>query len=492
MRKKILFIVFFIISLSFYKSQEYNRKQLDSLLTHSQDFFVKTPNNAIPLNEKNYKIFQKAGYSKGMIESLYMLSISHLGLGHYQKALFYAKETEKQASEVDDYKNISNGLRTSALLYSLLGLHSDAKKMFAEAFSISDKITDSDDFFEARGNLYNTRIEMSAYSTANPMTVPEYFEYAKKTVNAFSKIKNTKIRSNYLAFSYTTLGWVYTEKKMYDSAYHYSNKALEMAKIDENFHNECIALNILTYTSVKQKKYQQAIAYLEKLIPLSQKANEVNMLQASYKSMQMSYKSLSNKEKEMEYLNKYDALTDSLSRNDKSLRETSVQRIAMEREKTFIDEKDKLYLLIIAICLMSVLVSYFGYKSYKGYKQERKKIKHKETVIEEKESQLTELKLKVNNAFEEVVELAKKDDSSFLTRFSEVYPDFVQKIHLTYPNLTPGQLKFCALLKLNFSTKEIAHYTNITIRSVEIKKGRLRKQLNISSAEDLNKWMMNL
>ncbi|CAI8860616.1 transcriptional regulator [Chryseobacterium sp. IT-36CA2] len=492
MKKKILFIVFFVISLSFYKSQEYNKIQLDSLLAHAQDFFMKTPNNAVPLNEKNYKIFKKAGYSKGMIESLYMLSISHLSVGHYQTGLSYAQQTEKQASEIDDYKNISNGLRVSALIYSLLGLHSDAKEMFAKAFSVLDKITDSDDFYETKGNLYNTRIEMSLYSATNPMTLPEYLDYAKKTANAFSKIKNTKIRNNYLSFAYSTLGQFYTEKKMYDSAYYYSNKALEMAKNDGSLHNECIALHNLAYTSRKQKKYEEVIIYLEKLIPLSKKSNEVNILQSSYKRIQMAYKELGNKEKELEYINKYDALTDSLSRNDKSLRETSVQKIALERQERFIDEKEKLYLLIAGICLLSVLIGYFGYKSLVSYRQERKKIEHKEIIIEEKESQLTELKQKVNNAFEEVLELAKKDDSSFLTRFSEVYPDFIRKLNLAYPDLTPGQLKFCALLRLNFSTKEIAYYNNIANRSVEIKKGRLRKQLNISSSEDLNKWMMNL
>jgi len=492
MKKKFLFIVFFVINLSFYKSQEYSKVQLDSLLTHAQDFFMKTPNNAVPLNEKNYKIFQKAGYSKGMIESLNMLSISHLSVGHYQTGLSYAQQTEKQASEIDDYKNISNGLRLSALVYSFLGLHSDAKENFAKAFSVSDKITDSDDFYETRGNLYNTRIEMSFYSTTNPMALSEYLDYAKKTANAFAKIKNIKIRNNYLSAAYSTLGQFYADKKMYDSSYHYLNKALEMARIDGNLHNECIALYNLSYALRKQEKYEEAIIYIEKLIPLSQKANEVNMLQSSYKNIQKLYKELGNKEKELEYLNKYDVLTDSLSRKDKSLRETSIQKIALEREKTFIDEKEKLYFLIIGVCLLSALVGYFGYKTFVNYRRERKKIEHKENIIEEKESQLTELKQKVNNAFEEVVELAKKDDSSFLARFSEVYPDFIRKLNLAYPDLTPGQLKFCALLRLNFSTKEIAYYNNIGIRSVEIKKGRLRKQLNISSSEDLNKWMMNL
>ncbi|PRB05264.1 hypothetical protein CQ046_05225 [Chryseobacterium sp. MYb7] len=47
-----------------------------------------------------------------------------------------------------------------------------------------------------------------------------------------------------------------------------------------------------------------------------------------------------------------------------------------------------------------------------------------------------------------------------------------------------------ALLRLNFSTKEIAHYNHLTIRGIETKKNRLRKKLDIPSNEDLNNWMM--
>lgn len=109
----------------------------------------------------------------------------------------------------------------------------------------------------------------------------------------------------------------------------------------------------------------------------------------------------------------------------------------------------------------------------------------------EKEEELNHLELKVNDAFAELLELAKSNDSSFLSRFKEVYPYFYNKLITNYPDLTNGQLQFCALLKLNFTTKEIAHYNNISVRSVETRKNRLRKQLDISSDIDLNKWMMD-
>jgi len=54
------------------------------------------------------------------------------------------------------------------------------------------------------------------------------------------------------------------------------------------------------------------------------------------------------------------------------------------------------------------------------------------------------------------------------------------------------ELEFCAMAFLNFSTKNIAEYTYVTIRTVQIRKNRLRKKFEIPSDEDFNNWMREL
>jgi len=54
------------------------------------------------------------------------------------------------------------------------------------------------------------------------------------------------------------------------------------------------------------------------------------------------------------------------------------------------------------------------------------------------------------------------------------------------------ELEFCAMAFLNFSTKNIAEYTYVTIRAVQIRKNRLRKKFEIPSDEDFNNWMREL
>jgi len=57
--------------------------------------------------------------------------------------------------------------------------------------------------------------------------------------------------------------------------------------------------------------------------------------------------------------------------------------------------------------------------------------------------------------------------------------DFFKKLKEVHPKLTPNDLRFCAFLRLNLSSKEIAPLLNISVRSVEIKRYRLRKKMEL-------------
>nr|WP_314498765.1 hypothetical protein [uncultured Chryseobacterium sp.] len=91
---------------------------------------------------------------------------------------------------------------------------------------------------------------------------------------------------------------------------------------------------------------------------------------------------------------------------------------------------------------------------------------------------------------EEVIKLIHVNDVVFVEKFEKLFPDFFIELHdIASVPLTVSDLKFCAMLKLGFSTKQIAIYTDSTIKSVEGKKYRLRKKLRISSGSNSKNWM---
>ena len=121
-----------------------------------------------------------------------------------------------------------------------------------------------------------------------------------------------------------------------------------------------------------------------------------------------------------------------------------------------------------------------------------KLLHEKENKIAQHAEETQQLKLKVNESFEEVIYLAKTNSPEFFTRFQEVYPEYIEKLKEIYPEISIDDLRFCALLKLSFSTKDISEYTFVTIRTVQTRKSRLRKKFNIPSDNDIYLWMNEL
>jgi len=79
----------------------------------------------------------------------------------------------------------------------------------------------------------------------------------------------------------------------------------------------------------------------------------------------------------------------------------------------------------------------------------------------------------------------------FKEAFDNTDKDFLKKVKLAHPSLTPNDLRLCAYLRLNLSSKEIAPLLNISVRSVEIKRYRLRKKMELSHIEGLVEYILS-
>ena len=78
----------------------------------------------------------------------------------------------------------------------------------------------------------------------------------------------------------------------------------------------------------------------------------------------------------------------------------------------------------------------------------------------------------------------------FKEAFDNADKDFLKRIKMIHPLLTPNDLRLCAYLRLNLSSKEIAPLFNISVRSVEIKRYRLRKKMELQHEIGLVEYIM--
>ncbi|WP_246288511.1 helix-turn-helix and ligand-binding sensor domain-containing protein [Winogradskyella costae] len=80
----------------------------------------------------------------------------------------------------------------------------------------------------------------------------------------------------------------------------------------------------------------------------------------------------------------------------------------------------------------------------------------------------------------------------FEEAFNNVDKDFMKKMKSIHPTITPNDLRLCAYLRLNLSSKEIAPLLNISHKSVEVKRYRLRKKLELDHEQSLSNYIIEI
>lgn len=102
-----------------------------------------------------------------------------------------------------------------------------------------------------------------------------------------------------------------------------------------------------------------------------------------------------------------------------------------------------------------------------------------------KKQQIDQLLAKINKELKN-----EKFQELFDEYFDDVHQDFISRLKDAHTELSARELRLCAYLKMNLSTKEIAPLMNISIRGVEIGRYRLRKKLNLDRDESLLDYLM--
>ena len=103
-----------------------------------------------------------------------------------------------------------------------------------------------------------------------------------------------------------------------------------------------------------------------------------------------------------------------------------------------------------------------------------------------------------NNEIKKLIKTLSEDDNidkeweNFTKHFDKVHSDFVASLKEKHATITGNELKLCAYLRMNLSTKEIAQLMNISVRGVEISRYRLRKKLGIPSETNLFDYLMGI
>ncbi len=124
-------------------------------------------------------------------------------------------------------------------------------------------------------------------------------------------------------------------------------------------------------------------------------------------------------------------------------------------------------------------------RKHDNYKRLDKKYSDRKITNLEEDNQ--KLQIDLINDLQQMLQSNLKTSNllPFFSNFEKLYPNFGQSLRKIIPDITANELKLCAFLRLNLSSKEISLLLNITSESVNKARYRLRKKMELNSKEDL-------
>lgn len=106
-----------------------------------------------------------------------------------------------------------------------------------------------------------------------------------------------------------------------------------------------------------------------------------------------------------------------------------------------------------------------------------------------REDDVDRIKREVRKAIK-INDLNRHEWEAFEANLNQIHDSFIERLTARYHNLTPKDIKLCIYLRMNLSSKEIAPLMNISFRSVELHRYRLRRKLGLQAEENLTKIML--
>ncbi|PQA95715.1 hypothetical protein B0A69_04905 [Chryseobacterium shigense] len=151
--------------------------------------------------------------------------------------------------------------------------------------------------------------------------------------------------------------------------------------------------------------------------------------------------------------------------------------------------KNQRLITFIMVFVALAIIGYFIMLKHFTVLELYQKLLRSEKIISDMR---TKLNRKDDLDLENLVKLAINDDIAFIPKIKSSFPNLYANLMEINPNITSEEFKLCALLKLGFTTKDIAEYNHISVRTVQTKKSRMRKSFGISADTDLYKWIDTL
>jgi len=461
------------------------QNKVDSILDESYNKFVMLQIvESLKLSEEAMLISEEADYEKGMMYSYLSIARALQEVGLRREALEYI-------NKVQNGKCFKKDAFLQADTYWLIGriassqhIYSFEKKYHLKQLEASQNITDYKkrelSIITAYFYIQNLYVKQNKPDSA--------IVYQEKLERRLSN--NDSIGVFYKISLYADKASIYKTMERFEEAVEQLEKSFEVAE-KGNSPFLFYPLQVYGDLEIERGDTAKAISYYKKALK-----NSIDLSinhQTMYLHKKLSDILIHNKQtidEAKNHLREYSTINDSLEKHNKMVVDLILNSIIKDKyESTAEQYKLFLYIVMGLILVSMIIVTFFFLRNKKSNRRLSKKNEQLASTTEKVEMLEEELE---NNIFQDIIELAKSNSPEFLPLFAKGYPEFVEAMKELDPAIRSSELYFSALVYLNFSTKDIANFTFVTTRAVQVRKNRMRKKYNIPSEDDFNEWFRNL
>ncbi|MDR2234988.1 MAG: tetratricopeptide repeat protein [Chryseobacterium sp.] len=418
----------------------------------------------VQLNKKYYQLADELNYEDGKALCYINLGCANFRIGNYPKSRILFEYAEKII------KDSKNPVHKAIFYIEFAQLNSDFRRydLATEYSTIAlDYVIKSKDSW-----LKNYVLAKTYMNKANFFVNKKQYDKAIEYYNKSRKFNRPEALYNNIGNFYLYYGGDL------DSAKIYLSKAVQVCnESGKKSHSAAVAYTTMGEYYTKTKQYDKAEKMYFKALEIDKKTSRIFKYLTSdlYYELKTIYKEKGDDEKAYFYLKAY-IDTKKRPRNLKlTAANQDINAFIVNAKKDAQKGRNKILILIIIGFTVFAFSGIYSWQMIDLLRQKKIKLKN----------EAKQLKGKMDDTItEKSIELARRNDPSFLKVFREAYPGFIEKILTIDSNLEDSELVFCAMLKLHFSSKEIAGFTSIQHRTVQQKKYRIRKKLNIPQETD--------
>ncbi len=447
----------------------------------------------------------------------YDKDVLDIALDFYQKAYnIYNKNIEK-----GEIFKLENDL---AIIYARMNNKDKALYYFQKVYEYQLKQKDSLHLAKILNNIGTLYFKENTDSS-------EF--YYLKSLKIAKKLNNTQLN----AYLYTNLGRIYYLKNEQKEAQYFFEKALKTGKTDIDIDIKSMVFQLTSDFFLKTDKIDSSIYYAKKAIDLLKNNIYSFKNQDAVRTLYKAYIVKNDYKNASKYFELFDEIRDSINVEEKAV---NIERLKLELEyktkeeiRTLKENKQRFFYIIIGLSMISVLLILIIFLV--KYKNRLSKIQLEKKLIEAKRNELrSKLELKnktlISKAMTEIhrteiiqsilidlkqvkLKAVKKETelavdfiikrlskelntniwNEFELSFEKVHENFIRNLNKKHPKLTAKDRRFCSLLLLNLSSKEISLIIGQSLKSVENARTRLRKKLQLTNTKtDLTAYLNSL